>query len=120
MISTLALILLTTISSQSNTFEFQSAEIPHKDMSRAAIAADFMQYASSGDSSTHVLVRFDSPPSQVIKDELRVLGVEIQKPLGGSSYIASLNPHTLNPRNVMIVSNIKEMRQFEPTWKLHA
>lgn len=120
MISTLALILSTAITSQSNSFDFQAAVIPHQDMNKAVIAADFMHYASYGDSSAHVLVRFDSPPSQNTKDELKAHGVEIQKSLGGSSYIASLKPRTLDPRGVMMVSNIKEVRQFEPTWKLHA
>ncbi len=105
---------------QPNAFHFQSEIVPHQDMHKAVIASELMQLASIGGEPLHVVIRFQKPIDGETKAQFLANGLAIQDSLGGASYVAAVNPQILNPRSVFGKGTIKEIRPFEPVWKLHS
>ena len=113
-------IVLTAIGAlQPNAFEFQAQTVPFQDMQKGVMATELMQIASLGGETLHVVVRFDEPLTSETKQGFQANGFTIQHPLGGSTYVVAIEPEVLQPRNVFGIASIKEIRPFEPTWKLH-
>ncbi len=113
--------MLTAIGAlQPNAFQFQSETVPYQNMTKDVLTAELMQLASIGGETTHVIIRFDNPIDTPTKEALHADGVTIQYPLGGAGYVAAIDPQTINPRGVFVYTEIKEIRSFDPTWKLHS
>jgi hypothetical protein len=114
-------IVLTAIGAlQPNAFEFQAQTVPFQDMHKGVMATELMQIASFGGDTLHVVVRFDEPINNETKQKFQASGFTIQHPLGGSTYVVAIEPEFLQPRNVFGIASIKEIRPFEPVWKLHS
>lgn len=103
-----------------NSFEFQSETVPYQDMNKGVMVSELMQLASSGGEVIHVIVRFDKPIDTETREQLFNNGLVVQHSLGGSGYVAAINPLTLNPREVFTMAALREIRPFEPVWKLHS
>ena len=105
---------------QPNSFQFQAETVSYKDMKQGVIAAELMQLATIGGDAMHVVIRFDSPIDSATRSALIAEGITVQHSLGGTGYVALINPDTLNPLDALNAANIKEMHPFSPNWKLHS
>lgn len=117
------MLLLTTclvgaIAGAAENFNFQSETVPYTDMGRGQVAVQLMQIAAHGGDQMHMLVRFDRPVESVQRRLLERSGIHVLSPLGGSAYMASMNPPMVTP-NAGVISLIREIRPIEPHWKLH-
>ena len=105
---------------QPNAFHFQSETVPFQQMNRAEIATEFVQLVSSTRDTTHVVIRFETPIDHSGEQELLESGLVIQRPLGGTAYVAAIDPSTIDIGGVLENTSILEVRLIEPAWKLHA
>jgi hypothetical protein len=120
MMISIALLLTALAAPTQNAFQFQAETVPYSEMKRGIIAAELMQLASFGGGTVHMVVRFDEPIDNEIKQKLSASGMTIQHSLGGSAYISAIDPQLLSARIVLGNASIREIRPFEPTWKLHS
>ncbi|MBC8201369.1 MAG: S8 family serine peptidase [Planctomycetes bacterium] len=103
-----------------NAFHFQSEVVPYQDMSKGHMATELMQLTATGSAAMHVVVRFDTPVDSNTRTLLQERGLSVQYPLGGAAYVAVLDPQLLDPRNMLALDHIRELRPLEPMWKLHS
>jgi hypothetical protein len=103
-----------------NAFHFQSEVVPYNDMSKGVMAVELMQLTATGSEAMHVVVRFDTPVDAKTKASLQESGLFVQYPLGGAAYVAALVPQLVDPRGVLALAQIREIRPLEPVWKLHS
>jgi len=116
----IAIVLTALGALQPNAFEFQAQTVPFQDMNKGVMATEMMQIASLGGETLHVVVRFAAPITNEAKQKFQASGFTLQHPLGGSTYVVAIEPAVLQPRNVFGIASIKEIRPFEPQWKLHS
>ncbi|MDP6693967.1 MAG: S8 family serine peptidase, partial [Phycisphaerales bacterium] len=111
--------LFAAIAGATESFNFQTESIAYSDMTKGEIAGELMQLSALGGDPIHVLIRLDGPIVDKNQSLLEKSGVTILSPLGGSSYMASIDPSFLAPRSGAI-SIIREVRPIETRWKLHS
>jgi hypothetical protein len=110
--------LVAAFTGATDTYHFQSESVQHKDMTNGEVASELMQLAFSGSDSMHVLLRLDEPISDQNRTLLEQSGLSILSPLGGSTYMASIDLSILALRSDSLAI-IEEIRPIESHWKLH-
>jgi hypothetical protein len=97
MILPIKFILAAICTAQPQTYRFQSETVPHKDMARGEIVVKLMEIAARGTETMHAVVRFDHPIDTPTREQLIDGGLAVLNPIGGSSYIAAIDPWLVDP-----------------------
>ena len=100
-----------------DAWHFRAESVAWAPASGTELLVDLIQ-RSTEPGNRHVLIRFDRPPGDAARSDLADAGVHVLSPLGGASYVARLDHASLHPAAVLQASNVLELRDIEPVWKL--
>ncbi len=109
---------LSVFAADGGSYRFQSGEVAWKAMSPGRLAANLVQHAGSA-STSHALVRFNSPLNPADRAACEMAGLTVLSPLGGGTYMAAIDPAALSVAGVLRAADMQELRPVEPQWKLH-
>ena len=97
MILPIKCILAAICAAQPQTYRFQSETAAHKDMARGEIVVELMEIAARGTETMHDVVRFDHQIDMPTREQLIDGGLTVLNPIGGSSFIAAIDPGLVDP-----------------------
>ena len=115
-----ALVLTSTITSiaGADAWKFQAETVPWETQTQGQQLVELVHRTADA-ASTHALIRFDRPPTALQRSLLLDAGLIVERPLGGASYTARIDPARLDPASVLAAANVQEILDLQPQWKLH-
>ena len=97
---------------------FRNGTVETVKKSPAELSAALTELAARP-AANHVVVQFDQPMRQALRQELQAAGMELQGYLGNNAFYAALQPEALNAEALSQVPSFKDVLALQREWKLH-